>query len=515
MIKFRNILALALSIGAIVVFVGASPARQHAFSAQQYYADTHIPDSGRSANPAMVDMSQWTSITKLDAIPNYQLRVKSPKLCDTNVTQYSGYLDTAENKHFFFWFFEARKVKREDAPIILWLNGGPGCSSFTGLLMELGPCRVSPGGNGTDYNRYGWNDRAHVIFLDQPTNVGFSYGKDVFTSVAAGKDVNALLQLFYESFPEYSRSELHVFGESYGGHYVPAVAKAIRESNKKVVAQQQQQQQNPKWLFGNNEPVKPVKPLRILPLTSIGIGNGIVDPLVQYKYYSQMACNSTYAPVLSKEQCKAMDAAYPTCERLARACYSWSNSLTCVPAMVYCTNKIEGPYMKSGGNPYDVRLDCGDDNLCYPIMNDIDTYLNSPAVQKELGAEVKKFVSCSDKVNYGFSLNGDLMKPFHQEIPPLLEDGIRVLIYAGDADFICNWYGNKAWSLEMEWPGKQAFNKIDDSPWLAGLDAAGEARSYDNFTFLRVFGAGHMVPYDQPANSLDMINKWLLNKPFY
>ncbi|KAJ1944030.1 hypothetical protein GGF37_002382, partial [Kickxella alabastrina] len=467
--------------------VCASSAHQHVFSAQHHYSTEQMPASNngnsRYAEPSVAKTSQWTSITSMDAIPNYQLRVKSPQLCDNSVTQYSGYLDTSEDKHFYFWFFEARKGKREDAPLILWLNGGPGCSSFTGLLMELGPCRVSPGGNDTEHNPFAWNDRAHVIFLDQPTNVGFSYGSDVFTSLAAGKDVNALLQLFYEGFPQYAKSELHVFGESYGGHYVPAVAKAIRESNDRV-----KENRHVAQLQG----VDDSEDLRILPLVSIGIGNGIVDPLVQYKYYSQMACNSTYAPVLSKEQCKAMDDAYPTCARMTRACYKWRNALACVPAMMYCGNKIEGMYMKSGRNPYDVRRDCEGNDLCYPILNDIDTYLNLPEVQRELGVEVSKYASCSDKVYTGFSLNGDLMKPFHQEIPPLLADGIRVLVYAGDADFICNWYGNKAWSMELEWPGKDAFNQAGDKEWAVGRDSAGEVRSYGNFTFLRVFSAGHM-----------------------
>ncbi|KAI8323329.1 peptidase S10, serine carboxypeptidase [Martensiomyces pterosporus] len=240
----------------------------------------------------------------------------------------------------------------------------------------------------------------------------------------------------------------------------------------------------------------------------------MVDPLIQYKYFSQMACNSTYPPVLSQETCRSMDAAYPTCARLTKACYSWPSSLTCAPAQTYCEDNIVMEYIKSGRNPYDVRLDCVGDNECYLIMTDIDTYLNNPAVQKELGAEVSKFESCSEKVEDKFSLNGDLMKPFHQEIPPLLADSIRVLIYAGDADFRCNWYGNKAWSLAMEWQGKDAFNQAKDEEWNVGREQAGEVRTFENFTFLRVFRAGHMVPYDQPANSLDMINRWLENKPF-
>ncbi|KAJ1847218.1 hypothetical protein LPJ73_004309 [Coemansia sp. RSA 2703] len=491
---------------ALVAVVAATPA-QHAFIAPH---DVHaIPQSSpeapaaRIASPELVSSNKWTKIETMEALPNYQLRIKEPKLCDTNTTQYSGYLDTDEDRHFFFWFFEARNVKRDDAPIILWMNGGPGCSSFTGLLMELGPCRVDKGGKTASPHKYGWNDKAHVIFLDQPLNVGYSYGKDVFNSMEAGKDVYNFLQLFYHSFPEYAKSELHVFGESYGGHYVPATAKAIHEANIEHSAKVSS------GMLANGEGEK-----RVLPLTSIGIGNGLTDPLIQYKYYSQMACNSTYAPVLKKEECDAMDSSYPTCARLINACYKWKNALACYPAEMYC-NQMLITYQRSGANPYDVRIPCEGGNLCYPIMADIDAYLNTPEVQQELGSDVTKFESCSQKVYTGFTLSGDWMKPYVYEIPPLLEAGIRVLVYAGDADFICNWYGNKAWSEALEWSGAEGFNSERDHEWKLGGKAVGEARSFKNFSFVRVFGAGHMAPYDQPVSSLDMINRWIADKSFY
>lgn len=74
---------------------------------------------------------QWMTL-KHDSLPGYALRVTEPKLCDSGVKQYSGYLDVGQDKHFFFWFFESRR-KPSKAPVVLWLNGGPGCSSTTGL----------------------------------------------------------------------------------------------------------------------------------------------------------------------------------------------------------------------------------------------------------------------------------------------------------------------------------------------------------------------------------------------
>ncbi|KAJ2862817.1 hypothetical protein GGI22_002099 [Coemansia erecta] len=501
-------LTLAVTGLLLATASSASPTQQHPFLPHHgSLSDVFAPGMSsltppRTASADMVSNSKWDRITAMDALPNYQLRIKQPNICQTNTTQYSGYLDTDEDRHFYFWFFEARNAKREDAPIILWMNGGPGCSSFTGLLMELGPCRVDKGGKTASFHKYGWDDQAHVIFLDQPLNVGFSYGKGVSTSMAAGKDAYNFLQLFYHSFPEYAQSELHVFGESYAGHYVPATAKAIHEANLEFSSK-----------LALDTLTLSEKEKRVLPLTSIGIGNGLTDPLVQYKYYSKMACNSTYPPVLTKKQCDEMDTTYPTCARLIEACYKWQNTLACYPPMMYC-NSILGKYQQSGANPYDVRLPCEGGNLCYPILGDISTFLNTPEVQKELGSDVSKFESCSQAVYSAFV--GDWMRPYVHEIPPLLEAGIRVLIYAGDADFICNWYGNKAWAEELEWSGKLSFAGELDRDWVAASGkAAGEARTYKNFSFVRVFGAGHMVPYDQPENSLDMINRWINNKAFY
>ncbi|KAJ7900717.1 peptidase S10, serine carboxypeptidase, partial [Mycena olivaceomarginata] len=83
-------------------------------------------------------------------------------LCDTSVKQYSGYLDIADDKHLFFWFFESRNSPSTD-PLVLWLNGGPGCSSSTGLLFELGPCSIANEGKNTTFNKHSWTSSANMI----------------------------------------------------------------------------------------------------------------------------------------------------------------------------------------------------------------------------------------------------------------------------------------------------------------------------------------------------------------
>ncbi|ORY32966.1 peptidase S10, serine carboxypeptidase [Neocallimastix californiae] len=449
----------------------------------------------------------WAIVTHA-AFPSIQLRYREPDLCETTegVNQYAGYLDIDdEDKHFFFWFFESRSNPETD-PTILWLNGGPGCSSLTGLLMELGPCRVAPSGNETIYNEHSWNNKANLLFLDQPVNVGYSYSdsNNIKDTISAGKDVYAFLQLFFKKFPQFNR-KVHVFGESYAGHYIPAIGNEIITHNKELEDVK----------IKSDFTVQEQKSLVKIDLDSLGIGNGLVDPFVQYRYYTEMACSSDYGQLVSEEECLNMHKKEGTCVRLIGSCYQWENPFVCVPSSVYCNNALISPFQKTGRNVYDVRTNCEDGDLCYSIMDDINTYLNRDDVKEILGVDASmEYKSCNMQINLDFLTAGDWMLPYVNFLPDILESGTRVLVYAGDADFICNWIGNKAWTMELDWEGKLEFNFALDKEWYGYQkekegDSYGQLRSFMNFSFLRVYQAGHMVPYDQPKASEDMINAWI------
>lgn len=111
----------------------------------------------------------------------------------------------------------------------------------------------------------------------------------------------------------------------------------------------------------------------------------------------------------------------------------------------------------------------------------------------------------------GFLFTGDGSKPFQQYIAELLNHNIPVLIYAGDKDYICNWLGNHAWSNELEWINKRRYQRRMLRPWVSKEtgEELGQVKNYGPFTFLRIYDAGHMVPYDQPEASLEMVNSWI------
>jgi carboxypeptidase C (cathepsin A) len=106
------------------------------------------------------------------------VRYKEPKLCETTegVNSYSGFLDIAEDKHLFFWFFESRRSPEED-PVTLFLNGGPGADNMGGLFDEVGPCSLSDDGLTTVLRKdSSWSEISNLLFITQPVGVGFSHG---------------------------------------------------------------------------------------------------------------------------------------------------------------------------------------------------------------------------------------------------------------------------------------------------------------------------------------------------
>jgi cathepsin A (carboxypeptidase C) len=381
-------------------------------------------------------------------------------------------------------FFESRNDPKND-PVVLWLNGGPGCSSLTGLFLELGPSSINKAGKLVN-NEFSWNNNASVIFLDQPVNVGYSYSsQSVSNTVAAGKDVYALLTLFFHQFPEYAKQDFHIAGESYAGHYIPVFASEIL----------------------SHEP-------RNINLKSVLIGNGLTDGHTQYGFYRPMACGEGgYPAVLTPSECQSMDNALPRCQSLIQSCYDSESVWSCVPASIYCNNAMMGPYQKTGRNVYDIRGKCEDgNNLCYSALGYITKYLNRRDVMEALGVEVSGYESCNFDINRNFLFQGDWMQPFHRLVPGLLEK-LPVLIYAGDADFICNWLGNQAWTDALDWPGNKDFNRADIEKLRVGGsskgDSYGNVKSSGHLTFMQIFQAGHMTPMDQPEPSLDFLNRWL------
>ena len=184
----------------------------------------------------------------------------------------------------------------------------------------------------------------------------------------------------------------------------------------------------------------------------------MTENYIQYASIPDYLCEGPY-PLYDKpngRECTALRSKVPICQRLITACRSFSSKLTCIPATLYCLNSFYGPIQRksdaycfcsyspsdwtsieSGLNPYDARIPCDQDRdgpLCYKQMGWIDTWLNEPSHKAELGANpTREFESCNMAINQAFMMQGDSMHDSSALLPDLINDGIRLLVYAGNA----------------------------------------------------------------------------------
>ena len=318
----------------------------------------------------------------------------------------------------------------------------------------------------------------------------------LISEAMVSEDAYFFLQAFFKANPEYKENPIYVVGESYGGHYAPAIAHKVFTENKALQ-----------------------DGMLHLNLAGLAVGNGLTNPVEQYKWYPDMAYKNSHGiKVINEETYKAMESGVGTCGKLASTCNngnSFIDTLACNAAFLECNMAETSPYRTTGLNPYDIRKKCEHQPLCYDFSH-IQKFMNSDTTKKTLHVTGKSndWATCNMGINMKFHV--DWMKDYSGYVADMLNGGIPALIYAGDVDFICNYLGNKAWTYKLDWDKKENFQAATEHEWGKGSGdkGAGLARTAGGFTFLQVYDAGHMVPADQPEVALDMIQNFITGGTF-
>ncbi|GAB2286879.1 Protein cbp3, mitochondrial [Dionaea muscipula] len=392
---------------------------------------------------------------------------------------HAGYyeIEHSHDARMFYFLFESRNSKED--PVVIWLTGGPGCSSELAVFYENGPFKIA-NNLSLVWNEYGWDQASNLIYVDQPTGTGFSYSTDRrdirHTEDGVSDDLYDFLQAFFRAHPEYANNDFYITGESYAGHYIPAFAARVHRGNKA------------------NEGIH-------INLKGFAIGNGLTDPAIQYRAYTDYALDMG---LIKKPAYNSINKILPVCETAIKLCGT-DGTLSCMAAYFVC-NTVFSSIMALAGdtNYYDIRIKC-EGSLCYDFSN-MESFLNKKSVKTALGVENIDFVSCSPTVYQAMLV--DWMRNLEVGIPALLEDGIQLLIYAGEYDLICNWLGNSRWVHAMEWKGQKDFTAASEVSFEVDGSEAGVLKSYGPLSFLKVHDAGHMVPMDQPKAALEMLKRW-------
>ncbi|WMV12940.1 hypothetical protein MTR67_006325, partial [Solanum verrucosum] len=390
--------------------------------------------------------------------------------------QYSGYVtvDADAGRALFYYFTESTQDP-STKPLVLWLNGGPGCSSFgAGAMMELGPFRVNKDGKTLWLNPFAWNNVANILFLESPAGVGFSYS-NTSSDYTTGdektrQDSFTFLVNWMERFPEYKHRDFYITGESYAGHYVPQLAQLILS-------------------------YKETEPNLVINLQGIATGNGIIDDetmnsgtydfywthaLISDEVHDGIVLNCNFLAETTSKACN---------EYIKQADSSQSNIYAYNTYSQLCNSSVYTSLPIDGFDP------CSADY--------VDNYLNSAEVQKALNVKDTPYSwdSCNGFIFGSWQDSPHSVLTVFQE---LMQSGIRVWIYSGDIDHVLSVTTSTYAIDKIKTPVKTPWY-----PWFFQGEVGGYAVEYQNLTFVTVRGAGHFVPSYQPGRALTMFSSFI------
>ncbi|KAK9275927.1 hypothetical protein L1049_023201 [Liquidambar formosana] len=411
-------------------------------------------------------------------------------------------VNESHGRALFYWFFEATH-KPHEKPVLLWLNGGPGCSSIGyGEAEELGPFLTQKGKPELKFNPHSWNKAANLLFVESPIGVGFSYtntSSDInqLGDTITAKDSYAFLVNWFRRFPQFKSHDFYISGESYAGHYVPQLAELIFDSNINVP---------------NEDYIN---------LRGFMIGNALLDDdtdqtgMVDYAWDHAVISDRVYNDIKSKcnfsveplsHVCnRALDRYFDVYKIIdmyslyAPTCVNSSLSSTRQRPLIHgiaprLFSKFDGWHKRPAG--YDPCL-----------SNYTEVYMNRPDVQEALHANVTKipypWTHCSENITFW----GDAPASILPIIKKLIAGGLRIWVFSGDTD------GRIPVTSTRYTLRKLGLNTTQEwTPWYSNQQVGGWTIAYDGLMFVTIRGAGHQVPTFKPKQALQLIRHFLANE---
>uniref|UniRef100_A0A1E5UNE4 Carboxypeptidase n=1 Tax=Dichanthelium oligosanthes TaxID=888268 RepID=A0A1E5UNE4_9POAL len=374
---------------------------------------------------------------------------------------YGGYVtvDEQAGRALYYWFQEADRSTADPAtaPLLLWLNGGPGCSSIgSGALEELGAFRVDKDGEKLLLNEYAWN-KAH--------------------------DSYTFLVKWFERFPQYKYRDFYIAGESYGGHYVPQLSQLVYRNN-----------------IGVERP--------FINFKGFMVGNGVTDDgtdmigMFEYWWHHGLISDETLESGL--KVCldgSTLIKASPECQKIMDKATEEQGNID-----VY---SIYTPPCEKG-NPYMRILKRSRRPLMLPAYDSCTAfystnYLNIPDVQMAMHANVTGNIGMAVYDNWT-TVTPLSMLPIYKE---LIGAGLKVWVFSGDTDTAVPLSSTRRSLAALGLPVKTSWY-----PWyMVPTEVGGWSMEYEGLTFVTVRGAGHEVPLHRPEQALVLFQQFLLGEP--
>ncbi|KAM0039491.1 putative peptidase S10, serine carboxypeptidase, alpha/Beta hydrolase [Helianthus debilis subsp. tardiflorus] len=412
----------------------------------------------------------------------------------------TGYVGVDENEdvQLFYYFIQSESDPEHD-PLMLWITGGPGCSTISGLLYEIGPIQFEAKFYNGSFptlisTPYSWTKMASIIFLDLPVGTGFSYARTTrasySTDIQLCDQAYEFMRKWFKSHPEFTSNPFYVGGDSYSGNPVPIITQLISDGNE-----------------ADNEPY--------INLKGYVLGNPLTFP--EESNYQIRFANGM--GLISDELYKSL---FHTCRGEYRSEYISPSNILCLQNLeLYqeCVDGILSAHVlepSCGGIwliklPTQKRLDehrfitssyCRTDGykLVYHWLNEASV---REALHIRMGT-ITEWIRCKSDLNFTRTLYD--VRPYHLN---LSNKGYRSLIYSGDHDLNIPQQSTQAWVKDLNYPVTDQWRS-----WKLNGQIAGYTESYSNMmTFATVKGSGHTAPEYKPEECVAMFKRWISNQP--
>ncbi len=366
----------------------------------------------------------------------------------------------------FYWLFKSRS-RSPHPPLVLWIEGGPGCASEKAVFLQHGPFHMEENSTVFDSNPLSWNNFADVLYTDQPLGTGLSNCSDperIPTSgFQAAEDFYGYFTNFLNAHRDvYSPEDtlIYVTGESYAGHFIPAIVDS---------------------LYAHNFPYR---------IGGVLIGNPYIDPHAlawsypEYAYHHGLTSTATYfAGRVAQTLYEVLDTL--GWKNAAMMCYQLANYVTLgIYSQRFLFTDIRGVDM--------------------PIAN---LTILMHRVLKELGMADHHWQNCNSISSTHFWI--DHITDYRPYLEKILARNLTTVIYYGEYDYLCSTFSWDAMWTRLSWWGKEGFDRSPERDWWANGVVKGKYKEYGNLRYVKVYNAGHDVYFNQRDFAYDLLYKVL------
>jgi carboxypeptidase C (cathepsin A) len=436
-------------------------------------------------SPYFRQSGRYTPKYRTNEAFNYQQSILVDKAA-INLTYaadiYSGYIPVDDQGTYIFYHLypsnggtNASATLNNTDPLILWMQGGPGCADWLGFFLENGPYTVVNTSTGTQIpvlTDINWNQGYNIMYVDQPPGTGFSpVGQNVSitNSMQAAEYMQTFLVSFFEIYSSLSQNKFYIFGESYAGHYIPSLASTL-VANKAT----------------NN-----------INLAGVAIGDGLVNPYYHALAWWQASFSVGIVDVQWRNEIQQMGLT-------AQSAFNQGN----FSGVSDIFNNIMGMLTETsetGVSDIDDYRSDGDGSIPpYEFFVDEANFRSAYGIDPSV-----QYSDCAEEV--GSDFNSDVGVSYAGNITYLLNNNLPVLAYNGQDDMCIPIAGTRGWIDNLSWVNSKLWIATPTQIFKVDGQVSGTKKSYKGLSFAVIYKAGHMVPMYQPGVAKAMIDAFIQN----